>query len=38
VTDFCAAHPASPVRDIRFVLIDPATVQVFHRALEQPAP
>ncbi len=37
VADFCAAHPASTVRDIRFVLIDAPTVQVFRRELEQRA-
>ena len=37
VADFCAAHPASAVRDIRFVLIDAPTVQVFRRELEQRA-
>lgn len=29
--DFCAAHPASPMRDLRFVLIDAQTVDVFRR-------
>ena len=31
VLDFCAAHPASPVREIRFTLIDAPTVGVFQR-------
>ena len=31
--DFCAAHPDSPLRDIRFVLIDEPTVEVFRREL-----
>ena len=29
--DFCAAHPASPLRKIRFTLIDAPTVGVFRR-------
>jgi O-acetyl-ADP-ribose deacetylase (regulator of RNase III) len=29
--DFCAAHPTSPVRDLRFVLIDAQTLDVFKR-------
>ena len=37
VLDFCAARPASPVREIRFVLIDVSTVQVFRREIEQRA-
>ena len=36
VMDFCQAHPASQVREIRFVLIDLPTVEAFRRALEQP--
>ncbi len=33
--DFCAAHPASPLREIRFTLIDAETVEVFRRAFER---
>lgn len=29
IVDFCAAHPDSPLREIRFTLIDDATVEVF---------
>jgi O-acetyl-ADP-ribose deacetylase (regulator of RNase III) len=32
---FCVIRPASPVREIRFVLIDNSTVQVFRREFEQ---
>jgi O-acetyl-ADP-ribose deacetylase len=35
VLDFCAAHPASPLVDIRFMLIDAPTVEVFRRALAE---
>lgn len=31
--DFCAAHPSSPVRDLRFVLIDAQTLDVYKREL-----
>ncbi|MGH2524714.1 MAG: macro domain-containing protein, partial [Anaerolineales bacterium] len=31
VADFFAAHPASPLREVRFVLIDTPTVDVFKR-------
>jgi O-acetyl-ADP-ribose deacetylase (regulator of RNase III) len=31
--DFCAAQPASSVRDLRFVLIDKQTVDVYQREL-----
>jgi putative ATPase len=34
VLDFCVSQPASPVREIRFVLIDAATVAVFQREFE----
>ncbi len=33
VRAFCAAHPASPLRDLRFVLIDQPTVGAFERAI-----
>ena len=33
--DFCAAHPAAPPREIRFVLIDQATLDVFRAEFEQ---
>lgn len=33
--DFCSTHPDSPVRDIRFTLIDARTVEVFRRELEK---
>ena len=33
--DFCAAHPDSPLREIRFTLIDDKTVQVFRTAFER---
>lgn len=32
--DFCAAQPASPLREIRFTLIDEKTVNVFRTAFE----
>jgi O-acetyl-ADP-ribose deacetylase len=35
--DFCTGHPASPVCEVRFVLIDTPTVQVFRREFEQQA-
>jgi O-acetyl-ADP-ribose deacetylase len=35
VTDFCAAHPDSPLREIRFTLIDAPTVEVFRREFEK---
>lgn len=35
VRDFCAAHPKSSLRHIRFVIIDIDTVAVFHRALSE---
>jgi putative ATPase len=35
VLDFCAARPAAPPRDIRFVLIDAATVAVFQHEFQQ---
>jgi O-acetyl-ADP-ribose deacetylase len=31
--EFCAAHPDSPLREIRFTIIDAPTVDVFQRAL-----
>jgi O-acetyl-ADP-ribose deacetylase (regulator of RNase III) len=33
--DFCQAHPASSVREIRFILIDEPTVQIFRTAFEK---
>ena len=33
VEDFCAAHPDSPLREIRFTLIDAPTVEAFRREL-----
>jgi O-acetyl-ADP-ribose deacetylase (regulator of RNase III) len=33
--DFCADHPDSPVREIRFTLIDQPTVDVFRTAFER---
>jgi O-acetyl-ADP-ribose deacetylase (regulator of RNase III) len=33
--DFCAAHPDSPLREIRFTLIDAPTVEVFKREFEK---
>jgi O-acetyl-ADP-ribose deacetylase (regulator of RNase III) len=33
--DFCVAHPRSPLRDIRFTLIDDPTVAVFRTAFER---
>ena len=32
---FCAARPDSPLREIRFTLIDPPTVEVFKREFER---
>jgi O-acetyl-ADP-ribose deacetylase (regulator of RNase III) len=42
VVDFCsahpcAAHPDSPLRDLRFTLIDAPTVQIFQREFERRA-
>ena len=36
--DFCAAHPDSALREIRFVLIDDPTVAVFRRELARRFP
>jgi putative ATPase len=36
--DFCAAHPDSVLREIRFTLIDQKTVDVFRREVERQAP
>lgn len=36
--DFCTSHPESAVREIRFVLIDTPTVQVFRRQFERLTP
>jgi O-acetyl-ADP-ribose deacetylase (regulator of RNase III) len=36
--DFCAAHPRSAVREIRFTLIDQKTVDVFQRELARQRP
>jgi len=33
--DFCAAHPDSPLREIRFTLIDAPTVEVFRREFDK---
>jgi O-acetyl-ADP-ribose deacetylase (regulator of RNase III) len=33
--DFCAAHPGSSVREIRFTIIDAPTVEVFRREFEK---
>lgn len=33
--DFCAEHPTSPLREIRFTLIDEKTVNVFRTAFER---
>jgi len=33
--DFCAAYPTSPVREIRFTLIDQPTVNVFKQAFQE---
>lgn len=33
--DFCAARPSTPVREIRFTLIDAPTVEAFRRVFEQ---
>lgn len=35
VLDFCAAHPARALREIRFTLIDKPTIEVFKREFEQ---
>jgi O-acetyl-ADP-ribose deacetylase (regulator of RNase III) len=35
VTDFCAVHPDSPLRDLRFTLIDAPTVAAFRREFEK---
>jgi len=35
VLDFWAARPSTPVREIRFTLIDAPTVEAFRRAFEQ---
>ncbi|MGQ0605243.1 MAG: macro domain-containing protein [Anaerolineales bacterium] len=35
VMDFCAAHPDTLLRDLRFTLIDAPTVEVFKRAFER---
>ncbi|MDW8325212.1 MAG: macro domain-containing protein [Anaerolineales bacterium] len=35
VIDFCAAHPDSSLRDLRFTLIDAPTVEVFRREFEK---
>lgn len=35
VAEFCAAKPGSPVRDLRFILIDTPTVGVFKREFEK---
>jgi O-acetyl-ADP-ribose deacetylase (regulator of RNase III) len=35
VRDFCAAHPGSALRDLRFTLIDAPTVAVFQREFEK---
>lgn len=37
VIDFCAAHPDSPLRDLRFTLIDAPTVEVFRGEFEKVA-
>jgi len=37
VRDFCAAHPDSSLRDLRFTLIDAPTVAVFKREFEKRA-
>jgi O-acetyl-ADP-ribose deacetylase (regulator of RNase III) len=34
VLDFCATHLTSPLRDLRFVLIDAPTVKVFQQSFE----
>ena len=33
VADFYLSHPASPLREVRFVLIDAPTVAIFQQAL-----
>lgn len=35
VKDFCAANPASPIREIRFTIIDAPTVEIFRREFEK---
>jgi O-acetyl-ADP-ribose deacetylase (regulator of RNase III) len=35
ILDFCAAHPASSLRDLRFTLIDVPTVAAFRREFER---
>jgi O-acetyl-ADP-ribose deacetylase (regulator of RNase III) len=35
VREFCAAHPDSPLREVRFTIIDVPTVEAFRRALER---
>ncbi len=35
VRDFCTAQPASPLREIRFTLIDTPTVEIFRRAFDK---
>ncbi|MEW6299023.1 MAG: macro domain-containing protein [Thermodesulfobacteriota bacterium] len=38
VIDFCAAHPDSPPREIRFTLLDSPTVEVFRAEFEKRLP
>lgn len=38
IIDFCAAHPHSPLREIRFTLIDSPTVEVFRAEFAQRFP
>jgi putative ATPase len=33
--DFCARHPSTPLREIRFTNIDRPTVEVFQREFER---
>lgn len=35
VMDFCAAHPDTPLRDLRFTLIDAPTVIAFKKAFDE---
>jgi O-acetyl-ADP-ribose deacetylase (regulator of RNase III) len=35
VVDFCAAHPHSPLREVRFTIIDISTVRVFQRVFQK---
>jgi len=35
VEDFCVTHPDSPLREIRFTIIDVKTVEVFRREFEK---